>query len=105
SRFTVKNADADGSLVVEQKIISAKLMQADELTKPAVAGAIAQMPNTAYTLHLSPQMDVTKFEGDVAGPKVGALELGGGLGVQMTSLLDRDGWKELAQATFFQMDQ
>jgi hypothetical protein len=29
----------------------------------------------------------------------------GGMGMQMTSLVDRDGWKELAQATFFQMDR
>jgi len=105
SRFTVKDASADGSLVVEQKVVSAKLLFADELTKPAVTGAVAQLPGATYTLHLSPKMDVTKFEGAVAGPKVGALHFDGGLGVQMTSLLDRDGWKELAQSTFFQMDE
>jgi hypothetical protein len=105
SRFTVKDASADGLLVVEQKVVSAKLLFADELTKPAVAGAVAQMPGSTYTLHLNAKMDVTKFEGAVAGPKVGAMNLDGGLGVQMTSLLDRDGWKELAQSTFFQMDE
>jgi len=105
SRFTVKDASADGSLIVEQKVVSAKLLFADELTKPAVTGAVAQLPGVTYTLHLSPKMDVTKFEGTVAGPKVGALQFDGGLGVQMTSLLDRDGWKELAQSTFFQMDE
>ena len=105
SRFTVKKVNEDGSRIVAQKIESAKLLLADELTKPAVAGAVAQMPGATFTLHLSPKMDVTKFEGGVGGPKVGALQLGGGIGMQMTSLLDRDGWKELAQATFFQADQ
>src|SRR5262245_10585272 len=105
SRFTVKDASADGSLVVEQKVVSAKLLFADELTKPGVTGAVAQLPGATYTLHLTPKMDVTRFEGAVAGPKVGALQFDGGLGVQMTSLLDRDGWKELAQSTFFQMDE
>jgi hypothetical protein len=105
SRFTVKDASADGSLIVEQKVESAKLLFADELTKPAVTGAVAQLPGATYTLHLSPKMDVTKFEGAIAGPKVGALQIDGGLGVQMASLLDRDGWKELAQSTFFQMDE
>jgi hypothetical protein len=105
SRFTVKKRNDDGSLIVEQKIESAKLLLADELTKSAVAGAVAQLPGATFTLQLSPKMDVTKFAGGVGGPKVGALQLGGGMGMQMTSLLDRDGWKELAQATFFQMDQ
>ena len=103
SRFTVKKANADGSLIIEQKVVSAKLLSADDLTKPTVSAALAKVPDTVYTLHLGPQMDVTKFEGDVAGPNVAPLAAG--LGMQMTSLLDRDGWKELAQATFFQMDQ
>lgn len=105
SRFTVKKAHADGSLSVEQKIESAKLVLADDLTKPAVAGAIAKMPGTAYRIELSPTMDVTKLDGAVGNPKVGALDFGGAMGLQMTSLIDRDGWKELAQSTFFQMDK
>ena len=104
SRFTVQEKKPDGSLVVEQKIESAKLVQADELTKPTVAAAITQMPGMIYTLHLSPKMDVTKFQAG-AGPEIKMQPVGGGLGMQMASLLDRDGWKELAQATFFQMDQ
>lgn len=104
SRFTVKKAHADGSLSVEQKIESAKLVQADDLTKSTVAGAVEKLPGTTYTLHLSPKMDVTKFEGGASGLKIAGVDLGGA-GLQMASLIDRDGWKELAQATFFQMDQ
>jgi hypothetical protein len=103
SRFTVKKRNDDGSLVVEQKIESARLMQADELTRPLVAGSIAQLPGTVYNLELNAKMDVTKFEGAVAGPKVAPLA--GGMGLHMAGLIDRDGWKELAQATFFQFDQ
>jgi hypothetical protein len=103
SRFTVKKRNEDGSLVVEQKIESANLLQADDLTKSAVAGAVMQMKGTTYTLHLSPAMDVTKFEGKAGDPKL--TPVAGGMGMQMTSLVDRDGWKELAQATFFQMDR
>jgi hypothetical protein len=105
SRFKVLKAGADGSLIVEQKIVGAKLMLADDLTRPTVAGAIARLPGTTYTLHLSARMDVTKFEGKVAGPNIGNMKFAGGMGVQMTSLIDRDGWKELAQSTFFQMGE
>jgi hypothetical protein len=103
SRFTVKKRNDDGSLVVEQKIESARLLQADDLTRPLVAGSVAQLPGTVYNLELNAKMDVTKFEGAVAGPKVAPLA--GGMGLHMAGLIDRDGWKELAQATFFQFDQ
>ena len=100
SRFTVTKRNDDGSLVVEQKIESAKLLQADDMTRPSIEPMVAKMPGTVYTMQLSPKMDVTKFEGGAA-PKVMQL---GGFGGQMTSLVDRDGWKELNQATFFQMN-
>lgn len=103
SRFTVKERKADGSLIVEQKVESVKLLQADDLTKPSVEPAVAKMPGTTYTLTLSPKMDVTKFEGGPGDAKV--MQVGGGLGMQMTSLIDRDGWKELDQSTFFQMNE
>ncbi len=103
SRFTVKKVNDDGSLLVEQKIESAKLVQADELTRPIVEGAVAKMPGTAFMLHLGSKMDVTKLEGNIGGPKMA--HVAGGMGMQMASLLDRDGWMELAQATFFQVDK
>ncbi len=101
SRFTVKKREGSGALVVEQKIETAKLLLADDLSKSTVEGAIANLPGTTYTLHLSPTMDVTKFDGAAGGLNVANL----GLGFQAASLINRDGWKELAQATFFQLDQ
>ncbi len=103
SRFTVVKADADGSLVVMQKVEGARLLQADDLTRSTLAGAVGQLPGTTHTLHLSAKMDVTKFENGAGGPKVG--KFNGGAAMQMASLLDRDGWKELVQVTFFQFDQ
>ena len=102
SRFDVQKRNDDGSLVVQQKIESAKLLQADDLSKATIMGAVAQMPGTIYTLQLSPKMDVTQFQ---AGADIKVQPVAGGQGMQMASLLDRDGWKELVQATFFQMEQ
>lgn len=101
SRFTVNKREGDGSLSVEQKIESAKLLLADDLSKATVETAIAKLPGTVYTLQLSPKMDVTKFAGAAGGMNFANL----GLGFQSASLIDRDGWKELAQSTFFQLDQ
>jgi hypothetical protein len=102
SRFDVQMRRVDGSLVVQQKIESAKLLQADELTRTTLTGAVAQMPGTIYTLALNSNMDVTQFQ---AGAEIKMQPIAGGQGLRMASLLDRDGWKELVQATFFQMDQ
>jgi hypothetical protein len=104
SRFTVKKQNADGSLVVDQKIEDAKFIKADDLSKASLFTGLLQLQGTTYTFELSPKMDVTKFTGGKDGPQ-NAMQVGGGLGLQTSSLIDRDGWKELAQATFFQLDQ
>ncbi len=103
SRFTVEKSNEDGTRVAKQKIETANLLQADDLTRGAVVPLIAKLPGTSFTVELSPKMEVTKFAGEDQKPAV--LALAGGQGMQMASLLDRDGWKELAQMTFFQMDQ
>ena len=75
------------------------------VTQPMLAGPIQKLPGTTFTLSLSPTMEVTRFEGVVAAPQMNMNLLGNGAMFQMTSLLDRDGWKELAQMTFFHRDQ
>ncbi len=102
SRFTVTEIAAD-AMTVEQKIESAKLLQADPLTQGLLSGAVARLPGTAYTLGINPKMEVTRFEG---GGDVAAMQpILGGLGLQMASLMDRDGWKEMAQVSLFQPER
>lgn len=99
SRFTVTQASPDG-YQVEQKIEKAQLLQADETTQAALRPAVARMPGTVYRIHLDSKMEVKKFEGGDARWQFGARDVGG-VGIQAASLLDQDGWKEMAQATFF----
>ena len=101
SSFTVDKADAD-IIVVEQKIESAKLLEADTLTQGLLAPAVVKMPGTTFTIHLNRHMEVTKFAGGAAKVQMAMPNLLGGQGLQLASLLDQDGWKEMAQATFFQ---
>jgi len=61
---------------------------------------VLKVPVTTFTIHLNPRMEVTKF---IAGAKPFEMaNLLGGQGLQLASLLDQDGWKELAELTFFQ---
>jgi hypothetical protein len=102
SRITIQKVDADGTLAVRQKVEAAALVQADELTKGLVAGPIAKLPGTEFALTVTARGEV-KAIGGAGGPvRFGAGNMAGGFGVQMASLLDADGWKELAEATFFQ---
>jgi hypothetical protein len=103
SSFTIDKRNDDGSLNVTQKVEAARLVQADPLTEGLLSGAIQKMPGTIYKLTLNPQMEVTKFEGHDNQPQVVGNPFGGGGGAfAMASLIDRDGWKELDQLTFFQ---
>jgi len=98
SSFTVEKAGTEG-LEVKQKIEAAQLVQADALTQGILAPAIVKLPGTTFTIHLNPRMEVTKFEGAKPFQMANLL---GGQGLQLASLLDQDGWKELADLTFFQ---
>jgi hypothetical protein len=102
ARYTIDTVHADGTLSVKQKVESATLVQADELTQRLLAGPVTQLPGTTFTLKISPRGEVTQFAGAGGAMQVGAAKMPGGLGVQMASLLDTDGWKELGQATFYQ---
>ena len=101
SKFTVRKMESDGTLIVQQKVTEAKILQADDTTRLMIAGPVATLPGKEFTLHLNPKLEVVKFEGEGGKPLAG--NFGGGQAIQLTSLLDDDGWKEMAQATFFQL--
>jgi hypothetical protein len=99
SSFKVEKDGQEG-LQVTQKVEAAQLVQADALTQGILAPAVLKLPGTTFTIHLNPRMEVTKF---AAGAKPFQMaNLLGGQGLQLASLLDQDGWKEMAELTFFQ---
>ncbi len=103
SSFTVEKITPQ-ELVVIQKVEAAKLLQADPTMQGLLAPAVAKLPGTTFTILLSPQMQVKKFVGAAAKIQI-ANPMLGGLGFQTASLLDLDGWREMAQATFFLPDR
>jgi hypothetical protein len=101
SFFIVEEAKAD-RYVVRQKVEAARLVEADPLTQGLLAPMIVKLPGTAFTIELNARMEVTRFAGASDKVKMGGINLAGVQGLQMASLLDMDGWKEMAQLTFFQ---
>jgi hypothetical protein len=98
SSFSVVKMNGDGSLDVKQKIEEANLLQADSLTQPLVLPQLKKMPGTVFSIHFNKDMEVTEF----LAPPIQAAIGRNDLGLQMVSLLDRDGWKEMAEVSFFQ---
>lgn len=104
SSFVVDKKNDDGSLLVTQKVEATRLVQADSVTESLLTGALQKMQGAVYKLAFNPQMEITSFEGQQNPLRViGGDPFGGGGGAfAMASLLDKDGWKEIDQLTFFQ---
>ncbi len=104
--MVVTKVNADGSLAVEQRIRTAKLIDADPSTKAELAAALEKAQGTKFEIAVNAAGDVTELKGlkdpirIQAGPNVMP-----GQSLRLWSLLDADAWKELAGLTFFQPDK
>jgi hypothetical protein len=103
SHFHVKKKNDDGGMVVEQKVEGVRLSNADPALQERLNELLQKTKGATFTMTFDSHREVTKFEGGQQAIKVftGDNPLGGP-GFLMWSFLDRDGWKELAQLSFFQ---
>jgi len=90
-----------GTLDVEQKIVAAKLLHADEGSQEVFSNLLQKLTGTKFTLSFGPDGELTRFDGAkdkpqaVGGPAIDQAIL-------LASLIDQDGWKEIARYSFFQ---
>ena len=105
SKLTINKRYEDGRLRIEQKILAAKLNQADNITRQMLTPAITLMPGTTYKITLNANREVIDFEGHGNKVQINKQQLPIGQSLQLVSLLDKDGWKELTNATFFFPDK
>ena len=103
SKFTVERRDGEGHLVVTQRVLASHLDDADEISQAMLADAVRKTVGSVYKIRLNANMEVVAFEGKEAKLRIAA---GGqpfaGQAFLVTSLMDKDGWKEMAQVAFFQ---
>jgi hypothetical protein len=106
SSFTVDKVDNDGSVVVTQKIETARFGEGDAELKTLLADALRKTEGASFEMTVSPAGEVTRFKGAKEPPKVfGDKNPLGGQTFLLWSFLDDDSWKELAQITFLQPDK
>src|SRR5262249_53403148 len=106
SDFKVQKKKPDGSMVVLQKVESARLAEGDAAMQAQLNAVLQKTKGASFRINLNAKRHVTKFEGAGDGINVfaGKNALAGHT-FMLWSFLDRDGWKELAQVTLFQPER
>ncbi len=95
--------NADGGLSVAQKVEEAEVLKADPLTQSIVAGLLGNLVGTTFQMTVGPDGRVINFQG-VKGRIRAAVDSNplSGQSFLMASIIDPDGWREIAGLTFFQ---
>ena len=102
SRLIVTAVDADGKLSVTQAVRVARLLDADPGARAGFETALKAAVGRSFEYVVRPAGEVMDFKAPADPIRVEA-GAGGPAGrpVRVWSLLDADGWKELAGVTFF----
>ena len=108
SKLEVRPSQGAGALTVKQTIVSGRLIKADPLSQSSYAEALKKIAGTTLRYELNDSNEVISFRGGkasrtaIAIDKLSIEKLLDNKGFMLTSLIDDDGWKELATLTFFQ---
>jgi hypothetical protein len=88
---------------VVQTVEAASLLEGDAAARGLIAPLVNRLVGTKFQIDLDRDGRVAKLEGDRLNQRVAAgPDLLGGQGLVLASLIDRDGWKEISELTFFQ---
>jgi hypothetical protein len=102
SSFEVEQAGEDGLRVVRQKVEAVRLDRAEPAGRARLNGLLQKTRGATFRITLGPGGEVLKLEGEKTPLAVSArAAVPGEMAFLLQSVMDLDGWKELAQLTFF----
>jgi hypothetical protein len=104
SKLEIAARAEDGTRKVVQTVERTFLDQADELSAAMFAKSLKDLQRQQFTFTLNQRNEVVKFTGHKSRAFSVPVKLTALSGFQLTSVIDEDGWKELAQFTFFEPD-
>jgi hypothetical protein len=105
SRITIESIRTDGSLTARQEVKEARLIDCDPTSREALVEALDKAKGAVFNLTVASDGAVTALKGPKDPIRVLKGAAGGPESVRVWSLLDEDGWKELASLTFFRCEQ
>jgi hypothetical protein len=101
SRLEVTLSQGPGVLSVKHVVVRANFGKADPMSRSTYAAALKNIVGTTLKYELNEDNQVISFVGGNASKKAISVGLPDSKGFVLTSLIDDDGWKELAAITFF----
>jgi hypothetical protein len=103
SSFTVEDVESDDTLTIRQKIEGTRLLEADATARSVFGDLLRKLTGKTFRLTLNRQMQIVDLYADEdAFPIATGGNPMAGQPLMMASLVDKDGWRELNQLTFFQ---
>ncbi|MEC9092224.1 MAG: hypothetical protein VX438_05925 [Planctomycetota bacterium] len=110
SRISIHPGDSSGFRKVTQTIVSANLIAADSKSKKSLVESLKNLLGKEFQFSLDREQKVMLFKGEKEKPKAidlkDLLSVEGftGEGFMVASVMDRDGWREMAQLCFLLPD-
>ena len=101
SAFEVYSPDAKGNFIAIQTVENATLIQADALSQAIFATALAELKGSKFTFNFDRNAEVTSVQGDRSTTATVETKNAKSISVLVSTVIDEDGWKELAQLTLF----
>ena len=101
SRLHLGPVRADGMRSAEQTIKDTKLVKSDPLSRSAFESSLRDLIGQQFSFTLNKHHEVIKFVGYKDTKKTISAKTRARDGFLVTSVMDEDGWKELAQLSFF----
>jgi hypothetical protein len=102
SELRVGEPDDKGVRSVGQLVYDTRLVKSDDLSRAMFEESLRALKGWQFTYKLNRRGEVIEWTtGPTAGRKAAPVEPKGAKGFLVISVLDEDGWKEMAQLSFF----
>ena len=105
SKLELRPRAADGSREVSQVIEQTRLEMAGDTSRELYESALRNLIGQQYTFTLNSRDEVVKFTGFGGTTTSAPVERSGAGGFMVVTVIDQDGWKEIAQLSFLQPDR
>ncbi|MHB8973419.1 MAG: DUF4339 domain-containing protein [Pirellulaceae bacterium] len=105
SRLELAPRAADGTQKVIQVVEQSRLDQADEMSRGTYETALRALIGQRYAFSLNDRGEIVEFTGFKPATTAAPVSHAGEEGFMVVTVIDEDGWKELAQLTFLQPDR
>lgn len=102
SSFDVYSPDANGNRKAVQTVSNATLVEADPLSQAVFTQSLAELQGRKFTYLVDKFSEVVSMEGHQDNTKTVDIQRPNSKGMLVSTVIDEDGWKELAQLTLFQ---